>query len=259
MGNPQHGRILDPRLSNVKPDVLRNRNDKPVSLTSPALEWAAIQASAVTTPGGRPLYVWELDTIQDIFQNGVDASRIRIVETSILNAPTTLAGQIRVPHGWSFQGDNKPVLVHEVTHVWQYQTRGTGYITDSVYHNASGQIATGNRNVAYMNYQLQRDSSLTDFTAEEQATIVADYYEITRIYKDDPNPPAWVKVRSPDLPIYERLINQVRSATPLPDIKIYENSLMNKPQPGFDWNSPGPGGTQMAPVMPLLQLRFRGL
>jgi hypothetical protein len=259
MPDPPRGRVVDPRLWNVAPDVLRGRNDQPVSVTSPALEWAAIQASAITSPGGRALYQWELDTLQDIFQSGLDASRIRVVETRILNAPTTLAGQIRVPHGWSFDGDNKPVLVHESTHVWQYQTRGTNYITDSVYHNASGQIATGNRNVAYMNYQLQPNSNLSDFTAEEQATIVADYYEITRLHQNDATPPQWVVVRRPDLPIYERLIQQVRSAMPLPDTRIYQNSLMNQPQPGFDWSTPGPGGMQAPAVMPLLQVRFRGL
>jgi hypothetical protein len=259
MPDPPRGRIVDPRLSNIAPDVLRGRNDQPVSITSPALEWAAIQASILTSPGGRGLYPWELDVIQDIFQGGVDAWRIRVVETTILNAPTTLGCQIRVPHGWSFEGDNKPVLVHEVTHVWQYQTRGTSYITDSVYHNASGQIATGDRNVAYMNYQLQPDSSLSNFTAEEQATIVADYYEMTRLHQNDANPPAWVALRRRDLPIYERLIRQVRSSMPLPDTTIYQNSLMNQPQPGFDWSTPGPGGVQAPAVMPLLQIRFRGL
>src|SRR5690348_4963786 len=143
MPDSARDRIFDSRLSKINKDILRSRNDRPVNVTSPALEWAAIQASALTSPGGRVLLQWELDLIQDVFQSGVDTSRIRIVETCILNAPTTLASTIRVPHGWSFEGENKPVLVHEVTHVWQYQTRGTSYITDSVYHNASGQIATG--------------------------------------------------------------------------------------------------------------------
>jgi hypothetical protein len=40
---------------------------------------------------------------------------------------------------------------------------------------------------------------------------------------------------------------------------IYQNSLMNQPQPGFDWNTPGPGGMQATAVMALLQVRFRGL
>lgn len=247
----------DPRLSDVPADVLRSRRDRPVMITSPALEWSAIQLSAITSPFGRALYQWEYEIIHDIFQTGVDASRIRVVEARILNAPTTLASQIRVPPGWSFEHGNRPVLVHEVMHVWQYQTKGTSYITDSVYHNASGQIATGNRNVAYMNYRLTRGCNISDFSAEEQATIVGDYYEITRIYQNDPNPPAWVTLRQPDLPIYERLIGQVRSATPREDSMIYQRSLMNQPAPGMDFSTPA--SQQFAPVMPLLEIRFRGL
>ena len=126
--------------------------------------------------------------------------------------------------GWNFL-DNKPVLVHEMGHIWQFQTRGTSYVTDSVFHNASGQIATGDRNVAYMNYRLRPDSNISDFTAEEQATIIGDYYEMTRIYQNASPPPAWVTVRRPDLPIYERLIQQVRSTSPRPDTVIYQESL----------------------------------
>jgi len=257
MPDPPRPWAPDPRLSDVPADVLRNRRDQPVRVTSPVLEWSAIQLSAVTNPVGRSLYLWEMDIIRDIFQGGVDAARVRIVEARILNAPTTLGNQIRIPPGWSFERTNRPVLVHEMTHVWQYQTRGTDYITDSVYHNASGQIATGDRNVAYMNYRLSAGSNLSDFTAEEQATIVGDYYELTRIYQNDASPPDWVRLRCPDLPIYERLIQQVRSATPRSETRIYGDSLMNQPGPGFDFTTPGV--ERPAPVMPLLQVRFKGL
>lgn len=247
--------FADPRLTNPGPglkavpaSVLRSRNDKPVSITSPALEWAAIQAAAVTSPDGRSLYQWERKIIDDIFQNGVDAGRVRIVEARLLNFPTTLANQIRVAPGWTFEGNRTPILVHEMTHVWQYQTRGTSYITDSVCHNASGMIATGNRDVAYMNYHLQPNSSMGDFTAEEQATIVGDYYEITRVYQKNANPPKWVELRKPDLPIYEQLIAEVRSATPMSDTTVYQRSLMTMPVPG------DPSRTQS--FMPLFQVRF---
>jgi hypothetical protein len=257
MAPPDRRRIVDPRLTaeGIPTSVLRNRNDRPVSVTSPVLEWTAIQLAAVTSPFGRALYDWEYDIVHDIFRSGLDCSRVRIVEAQILNAPTTLGNQIRVPPGWTFERDKRSVLVHECAHVWQYQTRGTSYITDSVYHNASGQIATGNRNVAYMNYQLSQDSSISDFTAEEQATIVGDYYEMTQIYTADPKP-QWVTVRSRDLPIYERLITQVRAARPLEDSMIYQRSLMNQPPLGFE-SLPGDRG--FAPVMPLLEIRFRGL
>jgi hypothetical protein len=257
MPDPPNERIFDPRLGNIPRGVLANRTDRPVSVTSPVLEWSAIQLSAITSPFGRALHQREFEIINDIFAGGVDASRIRIVEARILNAPTTLGNQIRVPPGWNFDDERRAILVHEVAHVWQYQTHGTSYITDSVYHNASGQIATGDRNVAYMNYQLTANSALSDFTAEEQATIIGDYYEMTRLHANDATPPAWVTLRRRDIDIYERLIQTVRSSTPLTDTMVYQRSLMNQPPPGFDMNSPGTQG--FAPVMPLLEIRFRGL
>lgn len=246
---------VDPRLADVHSKVLRNREDSPVQITSPALQFAAIQLSAITSPIGRALTPTERDIIDDIYQKSVDAGRVRIVEAHILNAPTTLGNQIRVPYGWTFEGARRAVLVHEFGHIWQYQTQGTGYITDSVYHNASGQIATGNRNVAYMNYQLRDGSNFFDFTAEEQATIIGDYYEITRIYAGVEKPPAWVDVRSPDLPIYEKMIQQVRSATSRSDTKIYSDSLMFQPNNKMpDLNTrPGEGFT---PMIPLVEFRW---
>lgn len=247
--------ILDPRLSGVDPNVLRNRKDSPIRLRSPALEYAAIQLSAITSPIGRPLTPTERDIVDDIYKSSVDAGRVRIVEAHILNAPTTLGNQIRVPYGWNFDGPRRPVLVHEFGHIWQYQTQGTGYITDSVYHNASGQIATGDRNVAYMNYQLREGSNFSDFTAEEQATIIGDYYEITRVYANVKNPPAWVGLRSPDLPIYEKMLRQVRSAVSRSDTKIYSDSVMFQPNNKMpDLNTrPGEG---FAPTIPLLEFRW---
>lgn len=246
----------DPRLANIPTNVLRNRQDSPVQITSPVLEWTAIQLAAVTSPFGRGLYQWELDMLDPIYRGSLDLSRIRIVEAHILNAPTTLGNQIRIPPGMSFDtDDNRAILVHECGHVWQYQTRGPSYITDSVYHNASGQIATGNRNVAYMNYRLTAGVAFNAFTAEEQATIISDYYEITVRYAGVTNPPEWVRRRSPDLPIYEDLMRQVRSATPRAERQIYQDSLMNQPGP-LDRLPPSPVQEQFAPTMPILQIRF---
>ncbi len=168
MPDPPRPFVFDPRLSDILPGVLQNRNDQPVSITSPVLEWSAIQLAAITSPNSQR--AWESDIINDIYQGGVDASHVRIVEVRLLNAPTTLGNQIRVHPGRTSGKRQSAVLVHEMGHVWQYQTLGTAYITDSVFHNASGQVATGDRNVAYMNYQLRPESNMTDFTARRRSS-----------------------------------------------------------------------------------------
>src|SRR5262249_21949071 len=151
----------------------------------------------------------------------------RIVDASIANAPTTLGNQIRVRPGFSFSSEEgKSTLIHETGHVWQYQTQGTRYITCAVYHQIEANIKTGTRNAAYMNYKLDEKSKISDFPAEEQATIIQDYYEITVRYKDSPVPPDWVKMRQKNLSDYERLIKAVQSYRPMPQQQIYTDSLM---------------------------------
>ncbi len=80
--------------------------------------------------------------------------------------------------------------MNEFGHIWQYQTQETGDITESVYHNASGQLATANPNVVYMNCPLRDNSKFFNFTAEQQATIVGDNYEIARNYAGVERPSA---------------------------------------------------------------------
>ncbi len=247
---------VDPRLWYVSPSQLCQRRDLPVSVTSPALERLAIQVAAISGPGGRSLYESERQIVRDIFGNSVDAQRVSVVEARVANAPTTLGNQIRITPGFDFlTEDNKAVLIHEMTHIWQYQTHGSGYITDALYHQLSSMIQTGTRNAAYMNYELDDTRDFSTYSAEEQATIIEDYYQIAFRYKNDPAPPSWVEQRRQDLPYYERLVGQVRQATPLQEIEIYQRSMMQTP----GWSSVPVSEVherEIAPLIPLFMVRF---
>ena len=242
----------DPRLWWVPPSLLRGRRDRPVSVTSPAIEQLLIQAAALTSPRGRELTGKESRVLAEIFGPSVDLSRIRIVTAMLANAPTTLANQIRVSSSTS-QSDAEwlSTLVHETTHVWQYQTRGSSYITDSIYHQASAASATGTRNAAYFNYTLETGRSIYDYPAEEEAQIVEDYYDITVRYAGAGQLPDWVLFRRRDIARYEDLINQVRRAIPMPESAIYERSLMGPRGAGFTDPGRDPTG-----VVPFLQIKF---
>lgn len=247
----------DPRLWYVSPSQLCGHRDRPVSITSPALEQLVSQLAGISALAGRPLGPEERQIVDAVFQTGVDPSRVRIVEARIASAPTTLRNQIRVWPGTDFLTPNhRGTLVHEMTHVWQYQTQGTGYITDALYHQVSSMIRTGDRNAAYLNYVLDDHRSITSYPAEEQAMIVEDYYELTVHYASDPDPPSWVAFRRPDLPRYERLIEQVRQSMPRSDLDLYESSLMHAPGAGVFGPNPGPGDHDVAPLIPLLMIRF---
>ncbi|MGH9402930.1 MAG: hypothetical protein ACRD2P_12575 [Terriglobia bacterium] len=202
-----------------------------------------------------PLTTPETETIKKIFEASIDSARIRLVRTSVANAPTTLGNQIRIaPDQRTDTPDWLSTLVHEATHVWQYQTQGTSYITDSIYHQLRAKRAMGTRDGAYFNYQLAKGRPFSAYSAEEQAQLVEDYYDITIFYAKKASTPQWVSVRKRDLPLYEALIAQLRSAIPMPDGVIYQRNLMSLP-PGQQFPIvDSPYGT--VSVVPVIQIRF---
>jgi hypothetical protein len=249
----------DPRLWYIPKEKLTGRRDYPIMLSSPLIEQTIIQVAGITSPLGRKLEVWEAELVSSIYLSSVDTARIRVVEARIANAPTTLGNQIRVNPGWKFDTEeNRGVLIHECAHVWQYQNHGTDYITDALYHQLSSMIDTGDRNAAYMNYKLDDNRTFNSYTAEEQAMIVEDFYQLTVRYKDkqDHEVPEWVKMRRPDLKHYERLMKQVRAAIPPPEVNIYERSLMTVPK--WDMNTPSYASDRdFINVVPFLRLQWK--
>ncbi len=132
---------------------------------------------------------------QPIFQSSVNLESVQIIETRVVNAPTTLGNNIRVGPGQSM---NNATLIHELTHVWQYQTQGNRYISDSLYHQTAAIVQTGSRSAAYKLVIIPKQSFYR-YTAEQQAMIVENYFRYPK------------KRHNPD---YARLIREVRQARP---------------------------------------------
>jgi hypothetical protein len=204
--------LADPRLQPVPPHRLARWVDRPVRRTFPRLERALIAIAARVSGSGRSLVASERNLLREVFGDSLALDPIQVIETRWLNAPTVLGQTIRIHRGFTFTGRHSSVLVHEAMHIWQFQHLGTGYITDSAYHNLRSLMRTGRRTLAYVNYQLGAASRLHDFTAEQQATIIADFYELTHFFAHTPSAPAWADARRGDLPIYQRLLDEVRAA-----------------------------------------------
>ena len=99
------------------------------------------------------------------------------------------------------------LLLHELTHVWQFQQLGAVYIPRAL--AAQRSVAGYNYGgVSNLSAQLSKDKTIFTFNLEQQADIVADYYRIREGY-----PPQWGKGSRIDLPIYESYIQQVRGNT----------------------------------------------
>jgi len=124
------------------------------------------------------------------------------VHSPVIAAPTTLGNTIRVPPSYTMPDH---VLIHELTHIWQYQTMGSAYISDSLLHQAAATVSSfvrsgsADRSGAYT-YVIVPGQSFYDYTAEQQASIVENYFRYPSLRADRE---------------YQRLIAQVRAARAL--------------------------------------------
>lgn len=181
-----------------------------VRLRFPVLETFAHQFGWAFGPN-RPLNEAERREARDVFQVSLDLDAVRIVTTPVAAAPTTLGDYIRASGPMS-----TATLIHELTHVWQYQHGGSGYISDSLCHQVAAWATTGSRDAAYdLTGIVLPGRRFSDYTAEQQAMIVESYYS-------DPS-------KRTD-PVYQALIEEVRQRQPAPlavrQRLIYEEALL---------------------------------
>lgn len=156
----------------------------------------------------RPLTESEKDLARPIFQSSINLEKVRVIKTDIINAPTTLGNNIRVSPGNSM---SDATLIHELTHIWQFQTQGNRYISNSLYHQCKAIIKHGDRNAAY-EVKIALGKSFYSYTAEQQAVIIEQYF-LNR-YNERANNE------------YKRMLKEVRSAKPtISDESRYMESL----------------------------------
>ena len=200
----------------------------------PLMEAGAIAGQKVLTGDGRFLKPEEKRLLLTIFGNSVNLDPVEIVPTSVgpRGRPYTLGNTIRVPDGTIFDAET---LVHEMTHVWQYQTRGTGYISDSVLH----QLTSGQD--AYV-VKLVPGQSFYDYPAEQQAMIVQRYYSDA--------PPGWKK----DADVV-RMMAEIRKARPLSAAEAEKDRWFG---PGAVPDNTGSAGDPNRPAqtVPLIRIEF---
>lgn len=111
---------------------------------------------------------------QSVFGNALDYDAITINDSSFMaevnqywnnsSRPFVLGNTI------NSQGPlTQKELIHELTHVWQYQTGGLDYITNSISDNT----------YTYNADSLAGNHSLADYNVEQQAEIVSHYFELS--------------------------------------------------------------------------------
>jgi hypothetical protein len=208
----------------------------PTVLRIPSLEVASMQYRGSLGRAGQPLTDLEVGIATPIFGSSINYSEVRVVVTTVIAAPTTLGNNIRTPHrrmeDW--------VLIHELTHVWQYQTQGTRYISSSACAQLIAAIASGDRNAAYTYTPGQR--SIYDYTAEQQAHIVEDYFKRPALRTNEH---------------YQRYLAQVRSARPtMTAQERYNEAMFGDTGRGPARLPPPPSGLEPSGTAPIFRLEF---
>jgi hypothetical protein len=209
-----------------------------VRLRFPVLETLAYQYGWAFGHS-RSLNDGERREASEVFGNSLDLDAVRIVTTTFAAAPTTLGDYIR-----SIGSMSTATLIHELTHVWQYQHGGGAYISDSLCHQVAAWATTGSRNAAYDVTDIVRPAkTFSNYTAEQQAMIVEVYYAVPDA-RDDA--------------VYQALIEEMRRQPPAPAAArqrlIYEEGLFG---PTHDLRGDElPEDRRLPPIMPLLRIDF---
>ncbi len=157
----------------------------------------------------RALSSREVAVGQSVFGKSIDLNLVRVDERAVLGPAFTKRAftSFHTINAWGELEDS--ILVHELTHVWQYEKAGAIYMAQALH----AQIQRGLGAYDYggpdgLRAARAKGMSLTGFNREEQAQIVQDFYLI----KHGQSP--WVPGGTvADLPLYAHFVKAVTTLT----------------------------------------------
>jgi hypothetical protein len=185
-------------------------------------------AIAMAKTRRRQLTAIELEEARQVFGAGLSYDRVRIVEgiswpnwlpklsawltrrpAPSTNNAVTLGNVIYFPVSLRTGGDtgegsisHMAWLIHELTHVWQFQNIGLKYLYQAVWaHLQMGERAYAYGGAKELLAAQKKGMRLKDFNPEQQGDIVRDYY-LRRHRRDDTS--AWepfiTQLHTPQMP-----------------------------------------------------------
>jgi hypothetical protein len=143
----------------------------------PTLEVFALENAGALQTVGRSLTLDERAKARQMFGYSICYEPIRVISAPVVNAPTTLGNYIRVRPSATLTL-NTEILMHELTHVWQFQTRGMRYLTNSICHQVAAISDSGGRDAAYRltAADIASAKELDHLPAEQQAMLVEYWF-----------------------------------------------------------------------------------
>ncbi len=137
----------------------------------------------VTTEHDRSMTEYEIRQARRVFKSAIDYSKVTIADGSLSARAISVGGYARtIGNTINFPtGDsrNMAFMVHELTHVWQYQTTGASYAVKALWAQiAEGYSYTpaGKTPDEALNEARQAGKTLSSFNKEQQGDILSDYF-----------------------------------------------------------------------------------
>jgi len=202
----------------------------------PGLEVFAQRAGRALAVHERPLLPDEREIARRVFGESLDLEAVRIVGWPVGARPHTLGNHIRIP---ALSVLDHGTLIHELAHVWQFQTKGLSYISDSLWHQMVDGVGEAYR------VEIVPGQSIHDYTAEQQAMIIQRYFQHEALRED---------------PEYRRMIGEVRASRPIPRLERRDFALEEAvfgPGMGVERLRPASYGREREfRMMPVLRVEF---
>ena len=151
----------------------------------------------------RPLDARESAIAGSVFGSSINYSLVRVDEGAILGPFWTKRPYTGFHTINSWKGMSDDTLIHELTHVWQYEQDGAIYMPQALH--AQGGAGYDYGGVAGLQQRQKEGQGLTSFNREQQAQILQDYYCIKT-----GKPLERGTGSSSDLSLYEHFVSDVR-------------------------------------------------
>lgn len=152
----------------------------------------------------RPLTFWEKKLLHSIYGDSINYERVRIDNLSFVGPRQYRFCYVSFYTVNSWGSMSNHLLIHEMMHVYQYQTMGALYIPRAL---AAQKSALGYNYGGLPALQKAKDNGqgLSAFNLEQQAEIITDYYLLREGYKTQ-----WSNALRFDLPLYEYFAEELR-------------------------------------------------
>ena len=156
-------------------------------------------------PNTRGLYDWEKELARSVFKDSIQYAKVRIDEYALIGPRRYRLCYVSVNTINAWGKMENSLLIHELTHVWQYQHFGLAYIPRALraQHSKTGYNYGG---IKQLKKYKDQGKSIFAFNLEQQADIVSDYYRLR-----ERGTPRWGNAQYSDLPFYLHFVKQIRN------------------------------------------------